>query len=290
MAPTSKQRYLFGEFVLIPTDNQFFVSGSREELEPKVFDLLSLLVVNHGNLVTYETISAKLWPDVSVSTQAPNVLMVGIRKILGDDPNNPSFIKTEYKRGFRFIHDVEIENDSEAKSAPEIHENLLPETEASEPASEREEQVAGANKSTSLLKRATFAVLIFVAIVAGAGYILWQPSTAGQRLEGRLEGVDELWKIADIESVDGFIPHCSERIITGIVEPNGERTLAWFEWGETRDLGNVTLRRGINEVTLHMEHLVNLKENTTYFYRLVVENVNGMAGGRVGSFTTARCD
>jgi hypothetical protein len=87
-----------------------------------------------------------------------------------------------------------------------------------------------------------------------------------------------------------FVSRCKRATIIGRVEPNGEETFAWFEWGETPDLGNVTKQQRFTDETEYYQDLIDLNENTTYFYRVVVANINGKSEGRVNSFTTIPCE
>ena len=83
---------------------------------------------------------------------------------------------------------------------------------------------------------------------------------------------------------------CNGRIITGEVQPNCVETFAWFEWGETPELGNVTIKQRFIDDAHYEQLLTDLKENTTYFYRVVASNINGTTKSNVNSFTTSRCE
>jgi len=85
-------------------------------------------------------------------------------------------------------------------------------------------------------------------------------------------------------------PRCKSATIKGAVQGFGAETLVWFEWGETPDLGNVTMKQRFTEDTGYYQDIVDLKENTTYYYRAMASDINGTAEGRVNSFTTARCE
>lgn len=83
---------------------------------------------------------------------------------------------------------------------------------------------------------------------------------------------------------------CNSIIIMGSVRPYCEETFAWFEWGETPDLGNMTTKQRFNNDANYHQYLTDLKENTTYFYRVVASNSKGTTTGNVKSFTTSRCE
>jgi hypothetical protein len=70
---------------------------------------------------------------------------------------------------------------------------------------------------------------------------------------------------------------------------NGAATEAWFEWGETPDLGKKTIIQQFTADSDYYQAVVGLKEQTTYFYKSLVVNANGQSAGRVLSFTTPQC-
>lgn len=79
--------------------------------------------------------------------------------------------------------------------------------------------------------------------------------------------------------------------LSGTASPNGAWTAAWFEWGDTPALKNVTSARLFSGKTRagSYDEVVTLAEGTTYFYRAVVVNAYGRAEGEVLQFETQRC-
>jgi len=75
-------------------------------VRPKVMDLLVALAERPGELWSKAPLIARLWPDVVVSDVSLSVLVVELRKILGDDPKSPRFIETIPRRGYRLIAPV----------------------------------------------------------------------------------------------------------------------------------------------------------------------------------------
>jgi len=75
-------------------------------VRPKVMDLLAALAERPGELWSKAPLIARVWPDVVVSDVSLSVLVVELRKILGDDPKSPRFIETIPRRGYRLIAPV----------------------------------------------------------------------------------------------------------------------------------------------------------------------------------------
>jgi len=85
-------------------------SGVKIKLNEQPFQVLALLLERPGELVTREELQASLWPsdtfvDFDVSL---NGAVKRLRQALGDESDNPRFIETLYRRGYRFIAPVSI--------------------------------------------------------------------------------------------------------------------------------------------------------------------------------------
>lgn len=74
-------------------------------------ELLQLLVESDGRLVTRGEIEARLWgKDVFVDAEhGINTAVRKIRQVLGDDPDQPRFVQTVQRKGYRFVADVRRE-------------------------------------------------------------------------------------------------------------------------------------------------------------------------------------
>ena len=77
--------------------------------------------------------------------------------------------------------------------------------------------------------------------------------------------------------------------LNGSVNPNGETTLYRFEYGLNTTYPNktdwISIGNGYTEIQVN-SHITNLMPNTTYHYRLVAKNQNGISGGSDQTFKT----
>ena len=92
--------YEFGPFRLDPAERKLLRGNEPVELTPKAFDTLVLLVRNSGHLLGKEKFMAILWPDSFVEEGSLSNNIFLLRKALGD---NPEFIETVPRRGYRFV-------------------------------------------------------------------------------------------------------------------------------------------------------------------------------------------
>jgi len=103
MATDPQVAYEFGQFTLVPTEKRLLCDGKVVPLAPKVFDTLVLLVKNQGRLLEREGLLRALWPHSVVEEVALAHNVSQLRKALGDPAEDPKFIETVPKRGYRFI-------------------------------------------------------------------------------------------------------------------------------------------------------------------------------------------
>jgi TolB-like protein/DNA-binding winged helix-turn-helix (wHTH) protein len=96
----------FHSFRLDAANHCLWHGYDRVPIAPKAFDVLRHLVENPDRLVTQDELLDALWPDTYVNPEILRKYILDIRKVLGDRPNNPKFIETVMKRGYRFIAPV----------------------------------------------------------------------------------------------------------------------------------------------------------------------------------------
>jgi TolB-like protein/DNA-binding winged helix-turn-helix (wHTH) protein len=75
-------------------------------ITPKAFDVLAYLVEHAGQVVSQDELLRALWPETFVNPEVLRKYILEVRKALGDRPNNPEFIATLPKRGYRFVAPV----------------------------------------------------------------------------------------------------------------------------------------------------------------------------------------
>ncbi len=108
------KRFEFGEYVLDAEEKILLSDGKAIAVPPKVLQLLLILIENHGRIVEKEVLMEKLWADTFVEESNLTFSIRKLRKIFRDDAQNPTFIETIPKRGYRFIAAVETNTNSAA--------------------------------------------------------------------------------------------------------------------------------------------------------------------------------
>lgn len=107
--PATNPRFVqFGLFELDLDARELRKSGVRVKLQEQPFQVLAMLLERPGSVVTREELQKKLWPgDTFVDFDLSlNSAVKKLRQALNDDSENPRFIETLYRRGYRFIGPV----------------------------------------------------------------------------------------------------------------------------------------------------------------------------------------
>jgi DNA-binding winged helix-turn-helix (wHTH) protein len=89
---------VFGHFALDQERRQLLRAGEPVPLEAKAFELLSLLPARRPRALTKTQIRDVLWPGTSVGETSLPRLVTELRQVLGDDAQQPRFIRTVHRR------------------------------------------------------------------------------------------------------------------------------------------------------------------------------------------------
>jgi Tol biopolymer transport system component/DNA-binding winged helix-turn-helix (wHTH) protein len=95
----------FGVFQADLDARELRKSGVRIKLQEQPFQILAMLLEHPGEIVTREQLQRKLWSqDTFVDFDLSlNSAVKKLRQALGDDSENPRFVETLYRRGYRFL-------------------------------------------------------------------------------------------------------------------------------------------------------------------------------------------
>src|SRR5271154_3978969 len=102
----------FGPYLVDLAAGEVRKNGSRIRLQEKPLRVLALLAERQGQLVAREELKKHLWPeDTFVDFETGlNTAVSKLRDALSDSAENPRYIETIPRRGYRFISPVEFVN------------------------------------------------------------------------------------------------------------------------------------------------------------------------------------
>ena len=115
--PTGRLR--FGVFELDLRAGELRKHGMRVRLQEQPFQVLAMLAVQAGEVVSREALRNKLWPaDTFVDfDHGLNKAVNKIREALSDSAESPRFVETVARRGYRFLAEVTAAEEAAAPSA-----------------------------------------------------------------------------------------------------------------------------------------------------------------------------
>lgn len=110
--------FRFGLFEADSCGGTLTRNGVRVKIQDQPFRLLLLLLERAGEVVTRDELRQKLWPEGTYVDfdGSLNVILKRLRAAIDDDPDNPRFIETVPRRGYRFIAPVSVVKDSTFES------------------------------------------------------------------------------------------------------------------------------------------------------------------------------
>jgi len=161
-ATASAHIFRFGLFEADPAHNSLTRAGLRVKIQEQPFRVLITLLERPGEVIAREELRQKLWPDGTYVDfdGSLNVILKKLRAAVDDDSDNPRFIETVPRRGYRFIAPVTAVGSS-GNSIPRVERPVLADQAAITPSGSANE----GSRQPLLYLSAALAVLIAVGIV-----------------------------------------------------------------------------------------------------------------------------
>jgi len=97
----------FGAFEVNLVSRELRKHGMRIRLEEKPFQILEMLLMDAGRVITRSALQERLWPNTVVGYEhGLNTAVNKLRDLLGDSARSPRFVETLPRIGYRFIAPV----------------------------------------------------------------------------------------------------------------------------------------------------------------------------------------
>ena len=208
------RRLRFGVFEADLGVRELTKLGRLLPLQEQPFLLLAMLLENPGELVTREELRARLWPQTVVDfDHGLNKAISKIRDALGDSAENPRFIQTVARRGYRFLADVMVVGDGEAETA-------LPGTASREnPSVDSQTPVDPARTKPRSRRTAAWAIAAATVLLLSAAIVMWVRSTSNSSLPSiRSLAVLPLENLSGNASQDYFADGMTDELITQLAQ------------------------------------------------------------------------
>src|SRR4029453_16331391 len=113
----------FESFELDVRSRELRQGGNLIRLQEQPFEILRLMLERPGDVITREELQQRLWPEGTFVDfeHSLNAAVKRLRAALGDDADNPRFVETLPRRGYRFIGAPASEgSDKACESGPRV--------------------------------------------------------------------------------------------------------------------------------------------------------------------------
>ena len=117
--------FRFDPFEFDPAAGLVYRGDEETLLPPKAAHVLQLLLESAGQLVSKDELLETIWEDAYVTESSLTDAISLLRRVLGDDTRDPTYIQTLHRRGYRFIGAVE----EQAAPAPDAESEATPSVE-----------------------------------------------------------------------------------------------------------------------------------------------------------------
>jgi len=95
-----------GAWRVDPALDEISKDGQTVKLEPKTMRLLVCLAQHAGQVVSVERLLDEVWKDVIVTPDSVYHAVAVLRRVLGDDTQEPAYITNVMRRGYRLVAPV----------------------------------------------------------------------------------------------------------------------------------------------------------------------------------------
>ena len=106
-----------GDWCVNPTSGQISREGETARLEVRTMRLLVCLAEHAGEVVSIDDLLSQVWPDVTVTPDSVYQAVASLRRLLGDDSKQPTYIATVPRLGYRMVATVSPWTDEPAATS-----------------------------------------------------------------------------------------------------------------------------------------------------------------------------
>jgi eukaryotic-like serine/threonine-protein kinase len=211
------RRIAFDNFEVDLRSGEVRKNGSRIRLQAQPFQLLVLLLENAGDVVSREEICRELWPaNTFVDFEHSLAAAVNkIREALGDAADNPRYIETLPKRGYRFIGRIKPNPPVEIKAT---EQQRSPGASEPRPALEAITPTAANARAVPLRLRWVAVCAGAIALILLAAALLWLRAKRSPSRSASQQSLIQLTDFADSTVSPALSP--DGRILTFIRGPD----------------------------------------------------------------------
>ena len=166
MSSPNIQALRVGDWRVDPALDEIFRDGTSVKLEPRTMRLLICLAERAGQVVSVEQLLDEVWKDVVVTPNSVYHAVAALRRVLGDNAKEPTYIVNVLRRGYRLVAPVQWI--AAPPTDPGLPANLDKDGEA----------VERSAKGHHRRRKLWFALPVLIALLAVAYFVTFKPHKA----------------------------------------------------------------------------------------------------------------
>jgi TolB-like protein/DNA-binding winged helix-turn-helix (wHTH) protein/Tfp pilus assembly protein PilF len=220
----------FGTFEVSFQSGEVRKAGLRVRVQQQPMKLLEILLEHPGEVVTREELRSRVWPNESFGDfdQSLNIAIGKLRSSLGDSAENPRFIETLPKRGYRFIADVSVVDADARPKRAESSAGDLPRSQ--EKKTDRGHEIQGAGLAAEPKRRlgpALRVILAFALVLSLPVLAVWLFRSRGRAPAAiRSLAVLPLDNLSGEASQNYFADGMTDELITDLAQISALRVIS----------------------------------------------------------------
>lgn len=154
-----------GAWCVDPALGEMTRAGETVRLEPRTLRLLLCLTARAGEIVSADELLGQVWQGVVVTPDSVYQAIASLRRLLGDDPKQASYIATVPRQGYRMVAQVGPWDEPAVRATPPVAGAALPS--AAPPSAALPSAAPGKRR----------ALVLAACVAASAGLALWMSGT-----------------------------------------------------------------------------------------------------------------
>jgi TolB-like protein/DNA-binding winged helix-turn-helix (wHTH) protein/Flp pilus assembly protein TadD len=171
-----------GAWRVDPALDEISKDGETTKLEPRTMRLLVCLAEHAGQVVSVDQLLDQVWKGVIVTPNSVYHAVATLRRTLGDDTNEPTYIANVLRRGYRLV--APVSRSVEATAVQEGDAKAVPNDDGDEPTPEFLKRTVAVepHRSSWKLSGQRLGRAIIVVLVLGIAYLLIDKLWLSKRL------------------------------------------------------------------------------------------------------------
>jgi TolB-like protein/DNA-binding winged helix-turn-helix (wHTH) protein len=239
--------FCLGEWRIDPALDEISRGGQTVKLEPRTMRVLVCFAERPGEVVSVNQLLDVVWKDLVVTPYSVYQAVAALRRALGDNPKDPTYIANVVRRGYRLVAPVEVAAQTPDPVRPSAELAVGTDLEDQQiPAKDKLERVApGPFDRSQIVERRIglqyWPILMVLLVVAGS--VLWLISRLSHE-----RAAPAIAAISDraVSPVVPFDPPAHSVAVLPFVNMSGDPSQQYFSDGLTEELLNSPTR--INEL------------------------------------------